>query len=93
MICEMSVVFTVCCVAPPGVQNEIRYQLTNPPNIICFPPYILSSQSEYFLSEALNYVLLPQLHLTLISHVRVFPPPPIFCFLLKTKESFYHVTC
>ena len=46
MICEMFVEFTVCCVAPPGAQDEIKYQLTNPLNIIYFQVRTLSYQND-----------------------------------------------
>lgn len=58
MVYEMSVVFTVCCVAPPGVRNEIRYQLTNPLNVICFrtdilrPSYNPTSGSSFLLCQS-----------------------------------------
>lgn len=56
MAYEMSVVFTVCCVAPPGVPNEIRYQLTNPLNVICFRTDILRLHISWITFLCINQV-------------------------------------
>lgn len=79
MVYEMSVVFTVCCVAPPGVRNEIRYQLTNPLNVICFrtdilrPSYNPSSGSHFFC----------------VNHVWSFVSFPSSFFFSKNKTIIY----
>lgn len=79
MVYEMSVVFTVCCVAPPGVRNEIRYQLTNPLNVIYFrtdilrPSYNPSSGSHFFC----------------VNHVWSFVSFPSSFFFSKNKTIIY----
>lgn len=78
MAYEMSVVFTVCCVAPPGVPNEIRYQLTNPLNVICFRTDILRPSYKFWIT----FLCINQVW------YRCFVFSLLFC--QKIKESFFH---
>lgn len=82
MVYEMSVVFTVCCVAPPGVRNEIRYQLTNPLNVICFRTDIL--RPSYNPSSGSSFLLCQSWYRRFVS----FPSP----FFFSKNESFFVIS-
>ena len=57
MICEVYMVHTVCCVAPPGTQNKMRYQLSNrrpPPSNTSFRAHILRFQNNKISERSLQ---------------------------------------